>query len=309
MSANTTRLSLYKPGGGSTGIIVPDEIADIDKINGNMDIIDAAAGFYICTSTTHPAVPFPGQPIYETDTRNSLYWSASTSRYVPIGTPNAASDALRDALFPVPQAGNRVFRTDKGYEQRYTGTAWVGAGGDSVLITPTSVTGTLPAVANATILSSGRVSFAGMTKLFLNGVFSADFESYEIEVEIDSMAGDTLLLFGLALAGVQAAGATDYNYTRASAVGAAWTVTNSGAGSSTFNVGRCSAVDGGIAKFTLARPALAKKTRFLADSIDMAATREVAGGYHNLATAYDGLVFTPATTNINGWITVKGNPL
>ena len=44
MGATTPNLALYKPGGGSTGTIVPDERVDIDKINGNMDLIDAFAG-------------------------------------------------------------------------------------------------------------------------------------------------------------------------------------------------------------------------------------------------------------------------
>ena len=43
MSASTTFLNLYKPGGGSTGLIVPDEVVDIDRINTNMDTIDTFA--------------------------------------------------------------------------------------------------------------------------------------------------------------------------------------------------------------------------------------------------------------------------
>lgn len=44
--------------------------------------------------------------------------------------PKVASAAARDALFPVPALGNRVFRTDKGYEQTYyTATLGVAAAG------------------------------------------------------------------------------------------------------------------------------------------------------------------------------------
>ena len=68
MSATTTKLRLYKPGGGSTGTITPDEVADIDKLNGNFDKIDAAFGVVICTSTTRPGTPYTGEIIYETDT-------------------------------------------------------------------------------------------------------------------------------------------------------------------------------------------------------------------------------------------------
>lgn len=77
MSANTTRLNLYKPGGGGTGLILPDEVADIDKINGNMDLLDAAMGAAVVTSTARPVTPYSGQVIYETDTGKS---------YVRVGT-------------------------------------------------------------------------------------------------------------------------------------------------------------------------------------------------------------------------------
>lgn len=41
MGQLTPNLSLYKPGGGSTGTITPDETADVDKaINDNLDKID-----------------------------------------------------------------------------------------------------------------------------------------------------------------------------------------------------------------------------------------------------------------------------
>jgi len=43
MGANTPFLNLYKPGGGSLGTITPDEVMDIDRVNGNSDLIDAFA--------------------------------------------------------------------------------------------------------------------------------------------------------------------------------------------------------------------------------------------------------------------------
>lgn len=77
MSEQTTRLELYKPGGGLSGTNLPDEYADIDKINGNMDLIDDAVGFFICTSSTRPTNPFPGQAILQTNDGNSYIWSGS----------------------------------------------------------------------------------------------------------------------------------------------------------------------------------------------------------------------------------------
>lgn len=43
MGALTPTLGLYKPGGGSSGVITPDEIVDVDKLNENSDLIDAEA--------------------------------------------------------------------------------------------------------------------------------------------------------------------------------------------------------------------------------------------------------------------------
>jgi hypothetical protein len=129
--ASTTRLGLKKPGGGSTGSILPDEVVDIDDLNNNADKLDDAVGFKLCTSTTRPSTPFDGQVIRETDTKNLLYFSVSGSRWVPIDTPNAASDTLRDALFPTPVGGDAVYRTDKRWTERYwdaTGAPLCGAG-------------------------------------------------------------------------------------------------------------------------------------------------------------------------------------
>jgi len=43
MAATTPTLGLYKPGGGSSGLITPDETVDIDKLNANADLIDDEA--------------------------------------------------------------------------------------------------------------------------------------------------------------------------------------------------------------------------------------------------------------------------
>lgn len=43
MAESTPFLNLYKPGGGSSGLILPDEVVDIDRINANMDLIDTFA--------------------------------------------------------------------------------------------------------------------------------------------------------------------------------------------------------------------------------------------------------------------------
>lgn len=44
MGTTTPNLGMYLPGGGSTGTHGADETADVDKINGNFDLIDTAYG-------------------------------------------------------------------------------------------------------------------------------------------------------------------------------------------------------------------------------------------------------------------------
>ena len=87
MGSNTPKLGLYKPGGGSTGLNGTDEVVDVDLINQNFDLIDSYAS--------------------ATDTKVNRSGRA------------AASDADRNALIPTPAAGDAVFRTDKGYTERY----------------------------------------------------------------------------------------------------------------------------------------------------------------------------------------------
>lgn len=119
MSQSTDKLNLVLPAGGSTGTIPGSEEVDIDVLNENFRKIDDALGIPRMASTARPAAPFDTQTIIESDTGNMLTYSSSAGRWIPVGTPNAASDSLRDALFPAPNQSSRVYRTDLGYVQIY----------------------------------------------------------------------------------------------------------------------------------------------------------------------------------------------
>lgn len=84
MPAFTTRYGMYKPGGGSTGLIVPDEVADVDKFNDNFDKIDAALGAVGGLSTARPSTPADGQLFYETDTGGLVRFNQALSQWVYI---------------------------------------------------------------------------------------------------------------------------------------------------------------------------------------------------------------------------------
>jgi hypothetical protein len=126
VGAFTSRFSLYKPGGGSTGLIVPDEILDIDKLNSNFDIIDANLGAFIATSTTLPGVPKVGQLVFETDTKRLRVYSGGSfvapatergSLTMYTGTNLAALDAITDGV-----VGDTFYMTDPGLGNAGTGT-------------------------------------------------------------------------------------------------------------------------------------------------------------------------------------------
>jgi hypothetical protein len=70
----TTRLGLYKskPDGSEL-------VSYTQDIGQNFDKLDLAAGFQACTSSTRPAAPFSGKPVFETDTGYRTYFSNGTS--------------------------------------------------------------------------------------------------------------------------------------------------------------------------------------------------------------------------------------
>lgn len=81
MAGSTPNLDLYLPGGGSTNVWTPDEVADIDPLNNNFQKIDTWAGV-----------------IGDRSDRNFLFRGPAAS----IGT------------VPTPQDGDRYRETDGG---------------------------------------------------------------------------------------------------------------------------------------------------------------------------------------------------
>ena len=177
MPGTTTKLALYLPGGGSSGLITPDEQLDVDKINDNMKKIDLAAGFIVCTSGTRPATPFAGQNIVETDTRNTMYWTGA--RWAPLDSlPNAASAIIRDVLYPTPVAGNQVFRTDIGTSgtiQEYNGGIWKSQTAGLVPLTVSTVFG-----AGATKNGNGEIFMSSAATCGLGQFATAEFDNYRV---------------------------------------------------------------------------------------------------------------------------------
>ena len=172
MPASTPFLGLYKPGGGSTGLITPDEVVDIDRLNTNSDLIDAFAKSY------GPA----------TERNHQLYGPAASLGSVSGMKPG---DTYQES------DGNKVL-------WKYDGTNWVTGESGMYLIRPSSVV-------NATINADGSVSpNAAVANFSLNNVFSTRFRRYQIDYYL-RQATASALQARLRVAGVDKS-TTDYNW-------------------------------------------------------------------------------------------------
>ena len=115
----TPNLNLYLPGGGGSGTI-PDEIADIDKLNANFRTIDASLGGHVAPAIAGYSPEFPGQFAYVRDTK-SLYINDPAGSGVSLvrGTPSVVTAAARDIVFTSPKQGDTVYRQDTNYTETY----------------------------------------------------------------------------------------------------------------------------------------------------------------------------------------------
>ncbi|MFI8351333.1 hypothetical protein [Streptomyces sp. NPDC085596] len=71
---STSRLGLYKSKSDGSELVSYSQ-----DIGQNLDKLDLAAGFQAATSTTRPATPYSGKPIFETDTSYRTYFSNGTA--------------------------------------------------------------------------------------------------------------------------------------------------------------------------------------------------------------------------------------
>lgn len=134
----TSRVGFGLFGTGLAGDVVPDEAADISKINDNFRLLDKVIGWIFVTSTTHPANPFRGLGIFETDTGRAYMHDGSTFIFAfdtNLANGLRGTTAQRDAYWGKPTTGAttpeitarvalankgpRWFNTEKGYEEQY----------------------------------------------------------------------------------------------------------------------------------------------------------------------------------------------
>ena len=223
----TTRLGLYKPGGGSTGLITPDEVVDIDKLNSNSDKIDASIGSKAVTSTSRPSVPFDGQIALESDTGNLIVWDGAGSYWRPgVSEPYCANATVRDAFYPNPKQGNRCYRADLGITQQYyelydpatNPNGWVAAGWHAPISGRTPIDLSAANIASlptgVTFDANGNITFnayslsSGGSLPILN-CFWGLFQNYLWEIDI-SYSTDNYFNIDPLLSGTNVPPAGDY---------------------------------------------------------------------------------------------------
>lgn len=94
MTGHTTRLNLYLPGGGSGNLYGAAESVDIDKINSNFSILDAALGSPSVADSNLPSKPYLWQVVRATTTDNLLTWNGSKwENYLPARLTASALDS------------------------------------------------------------------------------------------------------------------------------------------------------------------------------------------------------------------------
>jgi len=286
MPAYTTHLNLYLPGGGSLGIGGDDEEADIDKINQNMQALDA----WSATSDTR----FTGLEGFQTTQTGRNQQFSGTAANLGSVTGMKRGDTYQE--------------TDDNFQKwEYDGSNWLLAMNGMYLIYPATVAGTGVSIDAAT----GEVVFAAATPasgITINGIFSSRFKKYRLDISIDSAAGgDGNTSLQMCVAGVANA-SNNYHYVyNETSVGTGPARTGASAASSAF-LGRHSTV-GGSTRLELLNPALASVKFGRFESID-GSTIVREGGFVTSGTVNvvsDGVKIAPVlSTSITGRIRVYG---
>lgn len=175
-----------------------------------------------------------------------------------------------------------------------------------ILLKPSTVDKTGGGSETATISANGSVEFSACESLSLNGVFSADYDNYQIVMWNSANQADNIY-FRLRLSGADNSTASSYVYQQLDAssttVAGVRTTTNQALVHLGGNVQRAGVL------ISLYGPYLAQPTAGRAVNVwDTSSARLTDHAFtHNQSTAYDGFSLLPgATTNISGRIAVYG---
>jgi hypothetical protein len=212
-------------------LVKPDgtDLVDIAVINSNYDKIDAnIASTKI--QATKPSTANAGDLWWDSNTgtlylyyvdANSAQWVAATSDPVNIGV--VANQTERDAQYPTPGQGMRVYRTDLGVTQTYYGLYNVSTnpGGRDVAgwyDTEKNV-GLVPIQSSVVTFvggtgsanSLGQLNFSGITSVRLDNVFSARYTNYYFVINLMNNGVNSDLTFRVSSGGTPVT-SSDYQH-------------------------------------------------------------------------------------------------
>jgi hypothetical protein len=187
------------------------------------------------------------------------------------------------------------------------GLGWSASGageelGGMVLLTPTSidVTGT-----SGTINTNGSVEFTSVTALRLNGVFSANYDNYLVNMRF-STTGATAIQFRLSSGGTD--NATAGSYVRQYIDSDGSTVSAARQSYPEWGLTYAYGVQRAGAEISFYGPHLAQPTAVRAvhvGDVYSAGLTDVAGT-HNQSASYDGFNFWPSAYVLSGLVSVYG---
>lgn len=234
----------------------------------------------------------------------SFRYSGSTWQMIGIPVFNGA--AARDAAITSPQMGMMCFRSDvANAPQTYNGTAWRYMG--LVPIPPTSVSGTGVALG-----TGGQVNLTAVTGAQINGIFSAEFDNYRVDIDLPTASANITANMQLSVGGVADTTATNYDITALSGIGATAT-SGQALGTANWNIGMTTATNN-IMDMSLEfkRPFLTKPTQVIAFGSATLNPMTSAAGVgmrmmqHRASTSYDGITLLFGTGTPTGVVHIYG---
>lgn len=196
----TSRVQLSKALPGT------NEPFNTNTFNANLNKLDAAVGATICTSTSRPASPYPGQLIYETDSKKQLMWDGirwtagyalgalelrSTAADAASSTVGTAGLASQSAALSVTWDATRIYEM-KIYAN-YTCTVANTLGQIRVVGSTNTSLGTVRIINN---VAGGAGRKADMQHIPLSGFTDGATETLRIGILLESGSGTFTLHSG-----------------------------------------------------------------------------------------------------------------
>lgn len=287
------------------GTGAPADAADLSEIStwagSNIDRVVATQA----ALTTGFSPIYAGMLVAVTAIQPAIFRYSGAS-WQMIGIPVFNSASARDTAITSPQTGMTIYRSDiANAQQTWNGTAWRYSG--LVPIFPTTVSGTGVALG-----TGGQVVLTTVTAAQINGIFSAEFDNYRVDLDMPDSTAAITALMQLSVGGT-ADTAANYDTLALQAVGTTASGTQALAATSWGIIAGAAATNRTLdTSMEFKRPFLLKPTQVIAVGVANATSMTTASAVgtkllsHRAATSYDGLTFTFSAGTPTGVLHVYG---